>query len=395
MSDPTPEELRALFRSGRFDPLPDETFDRLARGSFAAQFEACAPYRAFCRRRGRTPDRIRHWSEIPAVPVRAFQEGPLRSDDEPVARVFETSGTTTGRRGQHALSQRALSLYGESMRPTFRHFLLPELEREEERARTALLPIVLAPPGSDLPGSSLCFMVDGVLEAFFAVPPRRVFGPAGLEGSAWRAALAEAEYQGQPVCLLGTAVALHAALVALEKGEERYFLPSGSRAMQTGGMKASGLTIAPGDLRACAALRLGLEPAAVVAEYGMTETCSQFYERTWRDAWDEEERCGLAPSADVEPRLLHGPPWARAVVCDPETLEPAAPGTLGVVRLVDLANRFTLSFLQTEDLAVAREGPCGLGSGPFALAGRAAGAEARGCSLTAAEWARLTSRLTP
>jgi hypothetical protein len=395
VSDAIAQDLVERMRAGSFEPLPDAAFEALARRVFAAQFAACEPYRAYCGRRGVTPGTVRHWSEIPAVPVRAFQEGSLSSDDAPVVRVFETSGTTTGRRGRHALSERALALYRRSLEPSFRHFLLPELEPEPPGSRSGLLPLVLGPASAEAPGSSLYFMVDEVLAHLFATPARRAFGPGGLDGTAWRAALVEAESQGRPACLLGTALALHAALAWLEARGERFHLASGSRALQTGGMKASGMTLEPRELRARAAEWLGLEPAAVVGEYGMTEACSQFYESTWRDAWAGGDGCDLEAREAEEPRLLHGPPWARAVVCDPETLEPAPAGRTGVLRLVDLANRFTLSFLQTEDLAVAREGTQGLGSGPFVLAGRAAAAAARGCSLAAAEWGALRAEIGP
>jgi hypothetical protein len=165
--------------------------------------------------------------------------------------------------------------------------------------------------------------------------------------------------------------------------------------VQTGGTKGSDLSFTPHELRGRVQERIGVEPSHVIAEYGMTEACSQFYERELRDAW-ETSRAGEAgcavdePSeADMDtPRLLHGPPWARAVVCDVETLRPAKPSETGVIRIVDLANLYSLAFLQTEDLGVAEPAVAGTGSGAFRLLGRASGAETRGCSLTAEEWLR-------
>jgi hypothetical protein len=164
--------------------------------------------------------------------------------------------------------------------------------------------------------------------------------------------------------------------------------------METGGAKGRRREITGGELRARIHRALGVEEASVVNEYGMTEAGSQFYDRTLLDRWLTDTAqggaCDLTGSGATPdaPRLKHGPPWVRAVVCDPETLEPARPGAIGVLRLVDLANRFTLSFLQTADLATCPvEGAAGPGSGPFALLGRAQGAEARGCSLAAEEWA--------
>jgi hypothetical protein len=159
--------------------------------------------------------------------------------------------------------------------------------------------------------------------------------------------------------------------------------------METGGTKGAHVEITAAGLRAALADRLGLDPRAVVGEYGMTEACSQFYESTLRAMADS---CELADSpGDDDQRLKFGPPWVRAVICDPETLEPADPGTAGVLRLVDLANLHSISPLQTEDLALAPgSGTSGIGSAPFVYLGRATGAEARGCSLVSEEWARST-----
>lgn len=60
----------------------------------------------------------------------------------------------------------------------------------------------------------------------------------------------------------------------------------------------------------------------------------------------------------------------------PETGQPVEEGQTGLIRVFDLANVYSVMAVQTEDLAVRR------GDG-FELVGRAALAEARGCSLMA------------
>ena len=350
--------------------LEDAAFDGMARASFAAQFERCAPFRSFCERRGRTPDGIRHWTEIPAVPQSAFKEVDLYSESGPPARVFETSGTTSDRAGRHVLSERGLALYASSMRATFRHYLLPELEAQ----RSVLLPIVLTPSSQEAPHSSLSFMIDGVCEALLAEAPIHVVRKGKLHLDDLRAALARAERDGRPAILLGTSLAFLEAADALAVG---YSLPNGSRLMETGGSKGRRRAIVPDELRGRLADTFGISETAIINEYGMTEACSQFYDATLREPGSRDK---------------HGPPWARALICDPETLGPAAPGRVGVVRLVDLANLGSVSFVLTQDLAIAdAAGPHGPGSAPFRVLGRAEGAEARGCSLAAEEWTRVTA----
>ena len=73
-------------------------------------------------------------------------------------------------------------------------------------------------------------------------------------------------------------------------------------------------------------------------------------------------------------RFFQFPPWARALVINPDTNAPAAPGETGLLRVFDLANVWSVLAIQTEDLAYPHHDG-------FALVGRAGAAEARGCSL--------------
>jgi hypothetical protein len=99
----------------------------------------------------------------------------------------------------------------------------------------------------------------------------------------------------------------------------------------------------------------------------MSELSSQAYDLQVRNA----ER-----GTRNEHRTFHFPPWARAQIISPETGRAVAEGETGLIRVVDLANVWSVLAVQTEDLGVRR------GDG-FELIGRAALAEPRGCSLMA------------
>ncbi|MFN8559346.1 MAG: hypothetical protein U0531_19080 [Dehalococcoidia bacterium] len=107
----------------------------------------------------------------------------------------------------------------------------------------------------------------------------------------------------------------------------------------------------------------------VVNEYGMTEMTSQFYDDALRRA---------ALGLPAGPRRKASPPWVRTLVVDPFTMTPARFGRTGVLCHFDLGNLDSVMALQTADLGVADE----MG---FEILGRAAGAEARGCSLAVEE----------
>jgi len=348
--------LLAVIARGALAPPSDAEFDALARAVFAHQYACNAPYRAYCDRRGVTPEALGRWSEIPAVPTDAFKAAALVCGDPAGAQaVFRTSGTTRGRerRGTHYVP--TLALYDAALRAGFTAHLLPG------GARPLVLSLVPAP--EDLPDSSLSHMIGEVMRDF-AAPGSGWFVSAdgGIAHDDLRDALRSAEAEGTPVCIPGTAFAFVHWLDALAAAGERFHLPEGSRVMDTGGFKGRSREVTRAELYAAIEDRLGIAPRWCVNEYGMTEMSSQYYD-------------GAAGSAaPVDQRLHVAPAWVRTQAADPETLRPLPHGELGVLRHYDLANLNSVMAIQTADLGFTT--PAG-----FRVIGRAQGAEARGCSI--------------
>lgn len=315
-------------------PADDEAFGELAREIHRFQRRWNTPYGNYCRGFPAPAD----WREIPAAPQSAFKQFALRAfPEEETARTFRTSGTTGEGYGSHHF--RSLRLYEASILAGWRHFGLPE----------NLPQIVLIARPEAAPHSSLSHMM-GTLGAL---------GPQSYvvraDGSLDVPRLRQLCKTAEPVLVLGTALAFLHFFEATSG--ERWTLPPGSQAMETGGYKGSGRTLAKADLYALFADRLGLQANAVINEYGMTELSSPFYSR------------GLG-------RPHAGPPWTRALVIDPETGEE---GAVGTVRLFDLANLGSSLAIQTQDLARSQ------GDGRFELLGRDPAALPRGCSRAADE----------
>ena len=97
----------------------------------------------------------------------------------------------------------------------------------------------------------------------------------------------------------------------------------------------------------------------------MTELASQLYQPR------------LVPGA-AHPERYRAPPWVRVTAVDPTSLEPVAPGEVGLARIVDLANVDNAVALQTADRVRVV-------GGEVELLGRAPGATPRGCSLAIEE----------
>jgi hypothetical protein len=334
--------------------LDDAAFLTLARDLFAYQVEHNAPYAAYARSLGfdaqRLPERI---EDIPAVPSAAFKEARLATfPAEDTVLWFETSGTTLGRGGRHEFPTTAL--YDAALLASFDRMMLGD----GARPRYALL----VPDPRERPNSSLGYMMD-------VVARKRDEGKAGwylhgdgLDVDGFLRDAQRAIDDATPMCLATTAFALVALLDALAERGETLALPAGSRVMETGGFKGRSRIVERVALYREASARLGVPIDAIVAEYGMTELTSQYYD---------------APSsrAQIEPRLKLAPPWLRPIVVDGEG-RPLQNGVVGAIRHIDLANRGSVIAIETEDLGAIVDGG-------LILLGREQGAELRGCSLDA------------
>jgi len=342
--------------------LDDDAFLDLARELFAYQVGTNAPYAAFARAQGfdanRLPDRI---ERIPAVPAAAFKDARLATF--PPARTavwFETSGTSRGGSGRHELD--TTRLYEAALLASFDRMMLDGGER--------LRYLNLVPDPHERPHSSLGFMLG-------VVARERGDGRGGwylhgdeLDVDTFAGAAARARADGAAVCVATTAFALVALLDALAERNANLALPAGSRIMETGGFKGRTRVVERATLYREASARLGIPLDAIVAEYGMTELSSQYYDDP-------------AGRDHIEPRVKVAPPWLRAIVVDGDG-RPVPEGVVGAIRHVDLANRGSVIAVETEDLGALVAGATPHTSGRrLVLFGREQGAELRGCSLDA------------
>ncbi len=348
--DALDRRVLAVIGRGVDAPLDEAELDALALELFAWQHEHCEAYRRLCAASGRSPDSVGHWTEIPAAPTGAFKEARLAAFPESATvRVFRTSGSTAGKRGELHLD--TLELYTASLLATFGAHIVPE-------ARP--LPfVVLAPPASQAPDSSLSYMYDvaarhlGRGEPVFCVtrdgwdPAAAIEQLRGLEG---------------PAAVVGTAFAFVHLIDALGAAGEQLRLPAGTRVMETGGFKGRSRELTRDALHAGIESALGVARERIVNQYGMCELGSQFYEDSLRRGRASE--------------VKRVPPWVRTRVVDPATLREAASGEVGMLVHLDLANTGSVLAVQTSDAGRAVDGG-------FEVLGRLPGAEARGCSLAA------------
>jgi len=337
----------AAWRAG--EDLPDAAFDALALALFAYQIGANDPYRRFAAAAGFSPQRMpAHWGRIPAVPSSAFKDATLATFDPARAELtFRTSGTTAERTGVHYMARAAI--YDEVLCAGFERFMLPP-------GQPAAF-FNLVPDPAQNPHSSLGYMMRRAGERFGAGPPRFYLRGDRVDVEALARDIAAATARGTPAMVAGTAFAFAALLEDL--GGSTLSCAPGSRVMETGGFKGRTRAVGRADLYAGLARAFAVPECDVVAEYGMTELTSQYYD--------------AAASRTAATRVKTGPPWLRCTVVDGDGRELPA-GETGFLRHVDLANRSSVVAIVTEDRGYAV-------AGGFVLLGRDETAPLRGCSL--------------
>lgn len=302
-------------------------FDRMTLEVFRFQAEACTPYREYLELLGVDPAAVECPEQIPFLPIELFKSHRVYCGSNPPQQIFTSSSTTGQTPSRHYVAD--LRIYEEAFTRSFELFYGPA----EQTAIYALLPNYL-----EREGSSLIYMVEGLI--------RR--GGGGFYLYDHDALLRDMEaHQGKKI-LLGVSYALW-DLAEEQRGALRDVI-----VMETGGMKGRREELPREEFHRLLCDAFGVQ--SIHSEYGMAELMSQAY----------SDGNGI----------FRTPPWMRICVRDlndPFRLLPN--GATGGINLIDLANLYSCSFLQTQDLGKVYD------DGSFRILGRISGSEIRGCNL--------------
>jgi hypothetical protein len=335
---------------------PDEReFERLALALFAYQYANNAPYQRLCEQRGLRPANVVRWQEIPAVSAASFADARLACFPPERTKVsFYSSGTTRagGAHSVHELENTAL--YDASLLRHFRTCVLPD--------RDSIRMLMLSPRFEDAPHSSLAYMLSKVYERHAQGRGFFIQGDA-LDAEGLSRAMRDSH---EPVLVFGTAFAFVHFLDACAARGERFSLPPGSRVIETGGFKGTARSVGRDEFYAALTRTFNVPVAHCIAEYGMCELGSQWYDASLADALGGRSSRG---------QLKVGPHWARTTVVDPVTARPVAHSEQGLLQVLDLSNRGSVAAVLTGDLVVACDGG-------VRLLGRSPAAPPKGCSIT-------------
>ncbi len=310
-----------------------QDFDREALETFRLQAEGNPVYREYLRLLPCEPADISSPADIPFLPVEIFKTHRVVTGSSAETRVFESSGTTGSQTSRHHILDEGL--YLESIEKGFRRFI-------GDAAGFCIL--ALLPSYLERQNSSLVFMVDHLIRT--GGHPMSGFYLDDL--GKLLETLDELEKSGQKTILIGVSFAL------LDLAEQHPLPLKNTILIETGGMKGRRDELTRKQLHRKLKMAFGL--STIWSEYGMTELLSQ--------AWSTGEG------------IFRTPPWMRVLIRDPyDPFSRLPAGRTGGIDIIDLANRFSCSFIQTQDLG--RLHP----DGSFEVLGRFDNSELRGCNL--------------
>ncbi|MBI1221055.1 MAG: acyl transferase [Bacteroidetes bacterium] len=308
-------------------------FNEMAMRVFCYQTENCLVFQLFQKLIGfQTADhQLPNW--VPFLPVSLFKNQEILTKEKEAKEIFYSSGTIGKGPSRHLVAEP--ELYTISYNKAFRHFY----GNPKDWCILCLLPGYL-----EREGSSLIAMAKDLTEQ--SKDPDSGFFL--YEHEALYHLLLKKVDEGKKTLLLGVSY-------ALLDFSEKYHLPeSGLVVMETGGMKGRKKEMIRSELHQVLQSALGVKQ--IHSEYGMTELLSQAYSQ-----------------GDGR---FHCPPWMRVIVRDQsDPLSENLIGKRGRICVIDLANVYSCSFIETEDLGIVYE------DGSFEILGRLDHSDIRGCNV--------------
>jgi hypothetical protein len=327
------KNFQSIHHSRIFGIETSSEFANVALEVFRYQSIACPIYKRYLNLLEVDPQTIVSISDIPYLPIEIFRESPVIVEGRVAQMVFQSSGTTGAISSAHHVAD--LSLYRQSLLDGFRrHYGSPS-----DFTFLALLPTYI-----ERPSASLIYMVKTLIEE----SGQEEDGFYIDDLSKLHKRITELLGTGKKIFLIGVTF-------ALLDFSDRFQLQLGNTiVVETGGMKGRRKEIIREELHERLCGRLGI--STIHSEYGMTELLSQ--------AWSKGKG------------LYSTPPWMHVDIGDiNDPFQKTTNGTTGVIRVIDLANLYSCSFISTQDIGKKSS------DGSFEVLGRLDNSDLRGCNL--------------
>jgi long-chain-fatty-acid---luciferin-component ligase len=325
-------------------------------GAFRLHHDANEDYARYCRRLGVGPSDVSEWPDLARIPLLTSTQFKLREvlscAPADVVKVC-ISSSTQGSISRVHRDETTLSRFLGSVQASIESLLglddcfCLHLGPSTREARDLWIAYAMSVVEMVYPTEH--FVTDGIFDA------ERALDRLEATKDSYDAVL----LLGPPIMLLRLVDAMHAAGRRIEGCESVVVVTAG------GWKRFSGEAIPRAEFEALVA-----------------ENLQGIASDSFRDCFNMVELNTLL--VECEQHHKHVPPWLRLLALDPETLEPAAEGELGLLACLDPTPTSYPGFLLADDFARVREiHRCGCGrvSQTFEPVRRVSRVEARGCAL--------------
>ena len=316
--------------------------------TFLYQYENVEVYQKFVDFLGKNPSEVKKIEDIPFLPIEMFKNHQVldkvfvSAQTDKSTSYFQSSGTTRMlNRSKHYIAD--FNLYEESIYKSFERFI----GKPEDYIFLGLLPNY-----SENPHSSLIYMVDFLMKksgkpenGYFLYNHQELFELLQKLGK-----------EDKKVILFGVSFALLDFLDSITS--DFGFRISDFIVIETGGMKGRKAEMTKDELLEILQKSFGTDK--IYSEYSMTELLSQAY-----SLGNNEYEC---------------PHWMRVLIRNAEDpFSYLEDGKTGAINIIDLANRYSCSFIATQDLGRIEKRE--FENEKFQVLGRIDHSDIRGCSL--------------
>lgn len=317
-------DINNIFRLSELDI----SFEQVALETFRFQAQNCAPYREYIERIEVDIDNVNSLNDIPYMPIELFKWHDIYCGDREPEMTFTSSNTGGTTASRHLMYD--LKIYERAFLDAFKQFY----GAPQKWSIYALLPSYL-----EREGSSLIYMVDRLIEEC---------GSGGFFLYNHQQMLEKMRVDSKPKILLGVSYALWELAEGCSPKLEDTIV------METGGMKGQREELPKSEFHKILCDAFGVD--MIHSEYGMAELTSQAYSN------------GKG--------IFSAPPWMKVVIRDiNDPFDILESNSRGGVNIIDLANRYSCSFIQTQDVGKVFD------DGSFEIEGRIDYSDIRGCNL--------------
>ncbi|MFN3918098.1 MAG: acyl transferase [Flavobacteriales bacterium] len=315
-----------------FKELNDNEFNDIALSIYKYQRENISVYSEYCNllKNKKEPNNYR---EIPFLPISFFKTHTVVTEKAKVEKTFLSSGTTQETRSKHHV--RSLALYKQSFCKGFEIFY----GNPENYCFIALVPSYM-----ENENSSLIHMIDFFIKKSKYIESGYYLG----HNDNLKSVLTHLNKTKTPAILFGVTYAL------LDLAESSCLDLRNIIIMETGGMKGRRKELTKKEIHKTLKKFFGVQN--IHSEYGMTELLSQAYSKG--------------------NNVFSCPPWMKILIRDAQDpFSWSSNAKTGGINVIDLANIYSCSFIETQDLGKIFD------NGDFEIIGRFDNSDIRGCNL--------------